>query len=365
MCLDRRNYKQLVETTSYISVKVGCYHIIAKIVDDLRDENELYRKMVIETIDRVLYLNDNYTDDIDDKLEEQLIDGILYVFNESQTTSQTQTTGNKEDLIILNGIGRVLISLGIRCKPYLPQICGLIKHRLLSSSNIIRQEACDLISRIACVIYECGEQDILKHLASVLDELLGEEYPSVLGSILLAYKNIITIIGIREYGGLKIKDLLPKLTPIMKNRHEKVQENCIDLIGKIADFGSEYVSPREWMRISYELLDILKAHKKCIRRCAVNTFGYISKAIGPQDIIEILLNNLRVQERQNRICTTVAIAIVAEQCSPFTVLPHLLNEYRVPELNVQNGILKSLSFLFEYIHNESSNYAYIYPIFVI
>ncbi len=54
------------------------------------------------------------------------------------------------------------------------------------------------------------------------------------------------------------------------------------------------------MRISYELLDILKAHKKCIRRCAVNTFGYISKAIGPQGIIEILLNNLRVQERQNR-----------------------------------------------------------------
>ena len=93
----------------------------------------------------------------------------------------------------------------------------------------------------------------------------------------------------------------------------------------------------------------------------MNTFGYISKAIGPQDIIEILLNNLRVQERQNRICTTVAIAIVAEQCSPFTVLAHLLNEYRVPELNVQNGILKSLSFLFEYIHNESSNFLYVFP----
>ncbi len=161
--------------------------------------------MVIETIDRVLYLNDNYTDDIDDTLEEQLIDGILYVFSESNNqTNDTSnsSTSNKEDLIILNGIGRVLISLGIRCKPYLPQICGLIKHRLLSSSNIIRQESCDLISRIACVIYECGESDILKHLASVLDELLGEVYPDVLGSILLAYKNIITIIGIKQYGGL-------------------------------------------------------------------------------------------------------------------------------------------------------------------
>jgi len=26
-----------------------------------------------------------------------------------------------------------------------------------------------------------------------------------------------------------------------------------------------------------------------------------------------------------------------------------MNEYRVPELNIQNGVLKSLAFLFEYI----------------
>ena len=42
-----------------------------------------------------------------------------------------------------------------------------------------------------------------------------------------------------------------------------------------------------------------------------------------------LLNNLKVQERQNRVCTTVAIAIVAETCAPFTVLPALMNEYKV------------------------------------
>lgn len=72
----------------------------------------------------------------------------------------------------------------------------------------------------------------------------------------------------------------------------------------------------------------------------MNTFGYIAKAIGPHDVLATLLNNLKVQERQNRVCTTVAIAIVAETCSPFTVLPALMNEYRVPELNVQNGVLK-------------------------
>ena len=55
-----------------------------------------------------------------------------------------------------------------------------------------------------------------------------------------------------------------------------------------------------------------------------------------QTITQCILPPLfQVQERQNRVCTTVAIAIVAETCSPFTVLPGLMNEYRVPELNVQ------------------------------
>jgi splicing factor 3B subunit 1 len=61
-----------------------------------------------------------------------------------------------------------------------------------------------------------------------------------------------------------------------------VQENCIDLVGRIADRGAEYVSTKEWIRICFALLDLLKAHKKAIRRAAVNTFGYIAKAIGPQ-----------------------------------------------------------------------------------
>ena len=67
-------------------------------------------------------------------------------------------------------------------------------------------------------------------------------------------------------------------------RHEKVQENCIDLVGRIADRGAEYVPTREWMRICFELLDLLKAHKKAIRRATVNTFGYIAKAIGCEEV---------------------------------------------------------------------------------
>ncbi|CAN0880602.1 Splicing factor 3B subunit 1 [Linum grandiflorum] len=337
MALDRRNYKQLVETTVEIANKVGVKDIVGMIVEDLKDESEPYRRMVMETIEKVV--TNLGSSDIDARLEELLIDGILYAFQE-----QTSDDAN----VMLNGFGAVVSSLGQRVKPYLPQICGTIKWRLNNKSAKVRQQAADLISRIAVVMKQCHEEQLMGHLGVVLYEYLGEEYPEVLGSILGALKAIVNVIGMSKMTP-PIKDLLPRLTPILKNRHEKVQENCIDLVGRIADRGAEFVPAREWMRICFELLEMLKAHKKGIRRATVNTFGYIAKAIGPQDVLATLLNNLKVQERQNRVCTTVAIAIVAETCSPFTVLPALMNEYRVPELNVQNGVLKSLSFLFEYI----------------
>lgn len=43
MAMDRRNYKQLVDTTVEIAQKVGSAEMIARIVDDLKDENEQYR----------------------------------------------------------------------------------------------------------------------------------------------------------------------------------------------------------------------------------------------------------------------------------------------------------------------------------
>jgi len=346
MALDRRNYKQLVDTTVELANKVGGAEIISRVVDDLKDESEPYRKMVMETIENVVA--NLGTADIDKRLEEQLIDGILYAFQE-QTTDDT--------VVMLNGFGTVVNAFGMRVKPYLPQICGTIKWRLNNKLAKVRQQAADLIARIAVVMKTCNEEQLMGHLGVVLYEYLGEEYPEVLGSILGALKSIVNVIGMTKMTP-PIKDLLPKLTPILKNRHEKVQENCIDLVGRIADRGAEYVSAREWMRICFELLEMLKAHKKGIRRATVNTFGYIAKAIGPQDVLTTLLNNLRVQERQNRVCTTVAIGIVAETCSPFTVIPGLMNEYRVPELNVQNGVLKSLSFLFEYIGEMGKDYIY-------
>ena len=345
MALDKRNYRQVVETTVDIGQKVGVSEILERIVVNLKDESEPYRKMTVETVEKIVASLG--AADVGERLEERLIDGILHAFQE-------QTV---EDIVMLNGFGSVVNALGTRCKPYLPQIVSTILWRLNNKSPTVRQQAADLISRIAMVMKQCGEDALMGKLGVVLYEYLGEEYPEVLGSILGALRSIVTVVGISQMQP-PIKDLVPRLTPILRNRHEKVQENTIDLVGRIADRGPESVNAREWMRICFELLDMVKAHKKGIRRAANNTFGFIAKAIGPQDVLATLLNNLRVQERQSRVNTAVAIGIVAETCAPFTVLPGLMNEYRVPELNVQNGVLKSLSFMFEYIGEMAKDYVY-------
>jgi hypothetical protein len=72
-----------VDTTVELANKVGAAEIISRIVDDLKDEAEQYRKMVMETIEKIM--GNLGAADIDHKLEEQLIDGILYAFQEQTT----------------------------------------------------------------------------------------------------------------------------------------------------------------------------------------------------------------------------------------------------------------------------------------
>jgi len=120
---------------------VGCAEIVGRIVEDLKDESEPYRRMVMETIDKVVH--ELGSSDLDARLEELLIDGILYAFQE-----QASDDAN----VMLNGFGTVVNSLKMRAKPYLPQICGTIKWRLNNKGAKIRQQAADLIARIAVVM---------------------------------------------------------------------------------------------------------------------------------------------------------------------------------------------------------------------
>lgn len=100
MALDRRNYRQVVETTVELAQKAGVAEIVGRIVNELKDEAEPYRKMVMETITKVVASLG--ASDIDERLEVRLVDGIIYAFQE-------QTT---EDQVMLDGFGTVVNALG-------------------------------------------------------------------------------------------------------------------------------------------------------------------------------------------------------------------------------------------------------------
>merc|ERR1719421_2412342 len=106
--------------------------------------------MVMETIEKVV--QNLGAADVDSRLEEQLIDGVLYAFQE-QTSEDTT--------VMLNGFGTVVNSLGERVKSYLPQICGTIKWRLNNKAAQVRMQSADLIARIAVVMKTCGEEQLM------------------------------------------------------------------------------------------------------------------------------------------------------------------------------------------------------------
>jgi hypothetical protein len=105
------------------------------------------------------------------------------------------------------------------------------------------------------------------HLGVVLYEYLGEEYPEVLGSILGALKAIVNVIGMTKMTP-PIKDLLPRLTPILKNR--SVGDNLLSY-----EQGFSAVVLRPFYRIFHQMasdknVDVSFNKKSCILSACVS-----------------------------------------------------------------------------------------------
>lgn len=118
----------------------------------MKDENESFRKMGMEAIEKIVEACG--TSDMNHALETQLVDGVISAFYE-------QTT---DDAVILNGFGTVINGLGIRSKPYFVQIIGTIQWRLNHKSIRVRQQAADLVAKIAHCMKICGEENRLGRL---------------------------------------------------------------------------------------------------------------------------------------------------------------------------------------------------------
>ncbi|KAI8536571.1 hypothetical protein RHMOL_Rhmol10G0267700 [Rhododendron molle] len=99
-----------METAVEIANKVGVADIIGRIVDNLKDDSEPYKRMVMESIEKVVA--NLGASDIDARLEELLIDGILYALlshypltNKDLIDRQTVASTVKHMILGLTGFG--------------------------------------------------------------------------------------------------------------------------------------------------------------------------------------------------------------------------------------------------------------------
>lgn len=365
--MDRRASRAVMTATLTLGRRTTLLNILNHLTPLLKDRSPIMRRLVHEAITGLFKAQTNAFSALHSapkRLEESLVDGLLVAFNSPISTSSIYDDRGGNPFIqtnsqVLLNCFEAVFTLGLKhtAAPYLPQIALTAKYHLAQADPKIRQQSASLLAKLAPVFSSCSMQEELKQQIQTIYEMLGEEYPDVLGALLSAMTHLLKAVGnVRVLTAPPPQDLLPRLVPILKNRHESVQENGIRLVGLLAKTGGDLVAPREWDRVCFDLLETLKTQKKSIRQAAIHTFGHIARAIGPHDVMATLLSNLKVQERQLRVCTTVAIAVVAQACGPYTVLPALLNEYKVPDSFVRNGVLKSLCFLFEHIGEAARDY---------
>ncbi|CCH60465.1 hypothetical protein TBLA_0C06730 [Henningerozyma blattae CBS 6284] len=344
--LDKTLVNLVIYSTVKLATKIDPQIILENLLLPMRDDSESLRIMSIRAMNKVLRLDLNSS--LNERLRTRMIDTLLIAF-------QDQTLNN--DRSIFNCFKTVCKCLKKDIQPFLPPIISIILNNLKHKNPQNRQNSADLCTILIPSIKICEEFQTLNKLSVILFESLNEIYPDTLGSIIIALNEMVICNTMNTEP--PVSTILPTLTSILRNSHVKVQLNTIRIISNIAQLSPDTIPHKEWLRICFQLLDLLKSVNKKIRVLANDTFGYIAKAIGPQDILPALLDNLNLQERQLRVCTAVALGIIAKVCGPYTVLPALMNEYRTPETNVQNGILKSLSFMFEYIGPDlTSDYIY-------
>ncbi|PIA28420.1 hypothetical protein AQUCO_07000028v1 [Aquilegia coerulea] len=154
----------MVETTVEIAnSKFGVAYTIGKIVYDLKDECEPYRRMVMETVDKILVKLG--ASDIDSSIGEVLMEGIIYAFRE-QTTDYDDDVIVNGFCVVLNALRRDIV------RPYLEQIYLMMKS-LLNEKNTkpakVVQQAANLHAHIT---WECRQEELKEELLSEFPDLI-------------------------------------------------------------------------------------------------------------------------------------------------------------------------------------------------
>ncbi|KAG5858993.1 hypothetical protein KMI_09g14200 [Encephalitozoon hellem] len=156
-------------------------------------------------------------------------------------------------------------------------------------------------------------------------------------------------------------EIVPSILPILKSKEQKAVASGVMLLHTICMNSPEEcqkISMKEWMRISYELVDSLASWNKEIRKNATESLGCISRIVGPQEILDILIDNLESEDKNQRAGSSLGISIVGEYNGLFSILPTLVTDYKTPSPLVQQGILKTMCHFFQREYQVPSTYVY-------
>ncbi|KHN68856.1 subunit of U2 snRNP spliceosome [Ordospora colligata] len=191
---------------------------------------------------------------------------------------------------------------------------------------------------------------------NLLMENITDENQDVLSNVL---RTICVVYNCHRFR--HASDVILGILPVIRTKEQGVTESAVELLYAIcvnAPDECAMVSSKEWLRISYELIDVLSSWSRRMRRNVIGCLGCISRIVGPQDILNILMDGLESENRCQRIGASIAIAIVGEYNGFHSVLPTLLADYRIPSVFVQQGIIKAMECFMQRVPDVPWEYIY-------
>ncbi|KAH9410615.1 hypothetical protein HK407_12g17460 [Ordospora pajunii] len=209
--------------------------------------------------------------------------------------------------------------------------------------GMLKDPVADTRTRGLCMLKSIASmlsKDELVLCGNFLMENMMEENQDVLSNVLRATCAVYSCHRFRH-----ASDLILGILPVIRTKEHGVTESAVELLHAIcvnAPDECATVSSKEWLRISYELTDVLSSWSRRTRRGVIGCLGCISRIVGPQEILNILMDGLESENRFQRTGASIAIGIVGEHNGLCSVLPTLLADYRIPSVSVQQGIMKAI-----------------------
>lgn len=353
VAVDRKSSGLLVAATVDIAKKTGGLDVLIPLSKDMNNDNELFQRLVMYAVQRVIHAVG--MEDISSALSRNILEKAI------SAVQQDELGTNK---VSLNALIAICNALGTRLKPFLKDVFSVIHSRRENREPEVRTQAAEFTARIASTVAKADGAIFLQDLSASLFTRMEDDNPTVLSAILHATRVLLEVLGSAKYRP-SVRELLRKLTFVIKNPNSMVQQNAITLIEVIATEHDTEVEPIHLHQLATKgLFELLDADRRETRRACARTFGAIASKLSPFAIIAELVDNFRQDKRKIRICTAVALGAIAKSCGPFTVLPYILNEFQISEneqvaVIVQHAVLKAIRYVFESIGPSGEDYVFV------